>query len=78
MVIGSHTDLAAFAPCCGRRRRADLTTSTSQLLEKLVADGVNVAPSPQALVQCPDNSPCGSVWPQQASPLAASIKDPDE
>ncbi len=56
VVIGSHTDLEAL------RRVADSATVLtfdhehvpSELLEKLVAEGVNVAPSPQALVHAQD------------------------
>ena len=52
VVIGSHTDLEAL-----RRVAAGCAALTfdhehvpTELLEKLVAEGVNVAPSPQALV----------------------------
>jgi 5-(carboxyamino)imidazole ribonucleotide synthase len=56
VVIGSHTDLEAL------RRVADGATVLtfdhehvpSELLEKLVADGVNVAPPPRALVHAQD------------------------
>ena len=55
VVIGSHTDLDAL------RRAADGADGVTfdhehvptELLEKLVAEGVNVAPPPQALVLCP-------------------------
>ncbi len=56
MVIGSHTDLDAL-----RRVAAGAAALTfdhehvpSELLEKLVAEGVNVAPPPQALVHAQD------------------------
>lgn len=56
VVIGSHTDLEAL------RRVADGATVLtfdhehvpSELLEKLVAEGVNVAPPPQALIHAQD------------------------
>jgi 5-(carboxyamino)imidazole ribonucleotide synthase len=56
VVIGSHTDLDAL------RRVADGTAALTfdhehvppELLEKLVAEGVNVAPPPQALVHAQD------------------------
>src|SRR5690348_10483413 len=56
VVIGSHTDLEAL------RRVADGATvltfdhehAPSELLEKLVAEGVNVAPPPRALVHAQD------------------------
>ena len=56
VVIGSHTDLDAL------RRVADGATALtfdhehvpSELLDKLVAEGVNVAPPPQALVHAQD------------------------
>ncbi len=56
VVIGSHTDLEAL------RRAADGATVLtfdhehvpSELLEKLVAEGVNVAPPPEALVHAQD------------------------
>ncbi len=58
VVIGSHTDLDAL------RRVADGATALtfdhehvpSELLEKLVAEGVNVTPPPQALVYAQDKS----------------------
>jgi 5-(carboxyamino)imidazole ribonucleotide synthase len=56
VVIGSHTDLDAL-----RRAAAGAHVLTfdhehvpTELLEKLVADGVNVAPSPSALVHAQD------------------------
>ena len=56
VVIGSHTDLDAL-----RRVAAGAAALTfdheqvpSELLEKLVAEGVNVAPPPQALVHAQD------------------------
>ena len=56
MVIGSHTDLEAL-----RRAAAGAAALTfdhehvpTELLEKLVADGVNVAPPPQALIHAQD------------------------
>lgn len=56
VVIGSHTDLDAL-----RRAAAGATVVTfdhehvpTELLETLVADGVNVAPPPQALVHAQD------------------------
>src|SRR3984885_10712562 len=56
VVIGSHTDLDAL------RRVADGAAALTfdhehvpaELLEKLVAEGVNVAPPPQALVHAQD------------------------
>lgn len=56
VVIGSHTDLAALRRVAAG---ADVLTFDhehvpNELLEKLVADGVNVAPSPQALVHAQD------------------------
>lgn len=56
VIIGSHTDLDAL------RRVAEGATALtfdhehvpSELLEKLVAEGVNVAPPPQALVHAQD------------------------
>jgi 5-(carboxyamino)imidazole ribonucleotide synthase len=56
VVIGSHTDLVAL-----RQAAAGATALTfdhehvpTELLEKLVAEGVNVAPPPQALVHAQD------------------------
>ena len=56
VVIGSHTDLAAL-----RRAAEGVTVLTfdhehvpTEHLEKLVADGVNVAPPPEALVHAQD------------------------
>jgi len=56
VVLGSHTDLDAL-----RRAAEDVTVLTfdhehvpTELLEKLVADGVNVAPPPEALVHAQD------------------------
>ena len=56
VVIGSHTDLEDL-----RRVAADVDALTfdhehvpTELLEKLVAEGVNVAPPPQALVHAQD------------------------
>ena len=56
MVIGSHTDLEAL-----RRVAAGAAALTfdhehvpTELLEKLVAEGVNVAPPPEALVHAQD------------------------
>jgi 5-(carboxyamino)imidazole ribonucleotide synthase len=56
VVIGAHTDLDAL-----RRAAAGADAVTfdhehvpTELLEKLVADGVNVAPSPQALIHAQD------------------------
>jgi 5-(carboxyamino)imidazole ribonucleotide synthase len=56
VVIGSHTDLDAL-----RRAAAGAAVLTfdhehvpTELLEKLVADGVNVAPPPEALVHAQD------------------------
>jgi 5-(carboxyamino)imidazole ribonucleotide synthase len=56
VVIGSHTDLAALREVAGG---ADVLTFDhelvpNELLEKLVAEGVAVAPSPQALVHAQD------------------------
>lgn len=82
VVIGSHTDLAALRRVAAG---ADVLTFDhehvpNELLEKLVADGVNVAPSPQALVHAQDKL----VMRQRlaaagvAVPRYAGIKDPDE
>ena len=56
VVLGSHTDLDAL-----RRAAEDVTVLTfdhehvpTEHLEKLVADGVNVAPPPEALVHAQD------------------------
>ncbi len=56
VVLGSHTDLEAL-----RRAARDVTVLTfdhehvpTEHLEKLVADGVNVAPPPEALVHAQD------------------------
>ena len=56
VVIGSHTDLEAL-----RRVAAGAAALTfdhehvpTELLEKLVAEGVNVAPPPEALVHAQD------------------------
>ena len=56
VVIGSHTDLAAL-----RRAAQDVTVLTfdhehvpTEHLEALVADGVNVAPPPEALIHAQD------------------------
>src|SRR6202000_938268 len=57
VVIGSHTDLEAL-----RRVAAGCAALTfdhehvpTELLEQLVAEGVNVAPPPEALVHAKDN-----------------------
>ncbi|MDZ4270774.1 MAG: 5-(carboxyamino)imidazole ribonucleotide synthase, partial [Mycobacterium sp.] len=56
VVLGSHTDLDAL-----RRAAEDVTVLTfdhehvpTEHLEKLVADGVNVAPPPEALIHAQD------------------------
>ena len=64
VVLGSHTDLEDL-----RRVAAGADALTfdhehvpTELLDKLVAEGVNVAPPPQALVHAQDKLVCGGGW----------------
>ncbi len=56
VVIGSHTDLDALRRAAEGAARVDLRprTRADRLLEKLVAEGVNVAPPPEALIHAQD------------------------
>src|SRR5215218_7695880 len=56
VVIGSHTDLDALRRAAegAQAFTFDHEHVPTELLDKLVAEGINVAPSPQALVHAQD------------------------